>query len=38
MTDVGMIQTIQNVFQERMELRPPLDFPKKYAYNDIHNE
>ncbi|WP_461201321.1 putative sporulation protein YtxC [Anoxybacillus sp. TBDG-1] len=37
-TDVGMIQTIQNVFQERMELRTPLDFPKKYAYNDIHNE
>ena len=37
-TDVGMIQTIQNVFQERIELRPPLDFPKKYAYNDIHNE
>ncbi|NNU90658.1 putative sporulation protein YtxC [Anoxybacillus sp. CHMUD] len=37
-TDVGMIQTIQNVFQERIELRTPLDFPKKYAYNDIHNE
>ncbi len=27
-TDVGMIQTIQNVFQERIELRTPLDFPK----------
>lgn len=37
-TDVGMIQTIQNVFQERIELRTPLDFPKKYAYNDVHNE
>lgn len=37
-TDVGMIQTIQNVFQERIELRTPLDFPKKYAYNDIHSE